>query len=121
MKKYNIFRNIALGALVVSSLSSCEDYLSLSNPNKTTVETFWTDLKDTKSGLYATYAALRNDYVLNIREEAWRSDLCWPGYGRPQPQNMKVGTGIVRIILTVLSQYPANGMLFISVSGVPIR
>ena len=118
MKKYNIFRNIALGALVVSSLSSCEDYLSLSNPNKTTVETFWTDLKDTKSGLYATYAALRNDYVLNIREEAWRSDLCWPGYGRPQPQN---NAGIVRIILTVLSQYPANGMLFISVSGVPIR
>ena len=41
MKKYNIFRNIALGALVVSSLSSCEDYLSLSNPNKTTVETLW--------------------------------------------------------------------------------
>lgn len=34
---------------------------------------------------------------------------------------LKVGTGIVRIILTVLSQYPANGMLFISVSGVPIR
>lgn len=91
MKKYNIFRNIALGALVVSSLSSCEDYLSLSNPNKTTVETFWTDLKDTKSGLYATYAALRNDYVLNIREEAWRSDLCWPGYGRPQPQNNAEG------------------------------
>ena len=119
MKKYNIFRNIALGALVVSSLSSCEDYLSLSNPNKTTVETFWTDLKDTKSGLYATYAALRNDYVLNIHGEV----TC---VGRDMVDlnhrtMLKVGTGIVRIILTVLSQYPANGMLFISVSGVPIR
>ncbi|MCS2308832.1 RagB/SusD family nutrient uptake outer membrane protein [Bacteroides thetaiotaomicron] len=65
--------------------------MSVSNPNKTTVETFWTDLIDTQSGLYATYAVLRNDYVLNIREEAWRSDLCWPGYGRPQPQSNAEG------------------------------
>lgn len=70
---------------------SCDKYLTEVNPNETTVETFWDDLSDTESGIYAAYAVLRNDYVLNIRQEAWRSDMGWPGYGRPVPQNNDEG------------------------------
>lgn len=73
------------------SATSCSDYLSEINPNKTTVETFWQNLDDTQSGLIAMYASLRNDYVWGIKEESWRCDEFWPGYGRPVPQNNAEG------------------------------
>lgn len=89
MKK-NIIKAV-FAVLMVLPLTSCDDFLTKVNPNETTTDTYWQDLTQTQSGLYATYAVLRNDYLLNIREEAWRSDMAWPGYGRPTPQNNDAG------------------------------
>ncbi len=73
------------------SATSCESYLLEENPNQVTTESYWNDLEDTKATIYAAYARLRSDYVLNIRAEAWRSDMAWPGYGRPQVSNNAMG------------------------------
>ena len=87
----NILKSIAILTVALPTFTSCDNYLTELNPNETTTEVFWNTLSDTQSGIYATYAVLRNDYVLNIRQEAWRSDMGWPGYGRPVPQNNDEG------------------------------
>lgn len=85
--KLKSIKNIAILIFAASSMVSCSDYLTESNPNLTTAMDFWQDLDDTQSGLTATYAALRDQYVLNIRQESIRCDMGWPGYGRPTPSN----------------------------------
>lgn len=89
--KNKIIKSIVMASLVIPTITSCDDYLTEINPNETTAEVFWNDLSETQSGIYATYAVLRNDYVLNIRQEAWRSDMGWPGFGRPVAQNNDAG------------------------------
>lgn len=89
--KNKIIKSIVMASLVIPTITSCDDYLTEINPNETTAEVFWNDLSETQSGIYATYAVLRNDYVLNIRQEAWRSDMGWPGFGRPVAQSNDAG------------------------------
>ncbi len=89
--KSNIFKILTVAVLILTTLTACDDYLTKENPNETTTDTYWQTLDQTQSGLYATYATLRNDYLLCIREEAWRSDMAWPGYGRPAPTTNDAG------------------------------
>lgn len=63
----NILKSIAILTVALPTFTSCDNYLTELNPNETTTEVFWNTLSDTQSGIYATYAVLRNDYVLNIR------------------------------------------------------
>ncbi|MFR9592367.1 MAG: RagB/SusD family nutrient uptake outer membrane protein [Rikenellaceae bacterium] len=89
--KLNIKKYIMVAFAALATLSSCNDYLTEENPNYTTTENFWQDLIDTQSGLNAAYAVLRTCDLLAIREEAWRSDMGWPGYGRPLPSSNAEG------------------------------
>lgn len=83
MKKSN-YKFILI--LMIGLLSSCnEDYLTESNPNLIASENYWKDLSDTNKGLTAAYSALLNPATLNIAEDALRSDMGWPGFGRPVP------------------------------------
>lgn len=74
---------ILISALAM--LVSCSDYLTETDPNMLSSETYWRNLDDTKAGLNATYAALLNHFILNIPQESCRADMGWPGYGRPSP------------------------------------
>ncbi len=89
--KLNIIKYAVVATLSVSLLASCEDYLTESNPNYTNVENFWEDLDDTQTGLNAAYAVLRTADIVATREEAWRSDMGWPGFGRPVPTDNATG------------------------------
>jgi hypothetical protein len=82
--KLNTFKSLIILILVGFS-TSCEEYLTLTDPNLLSSDTFWRDLNDTESGLTATYVALLNHFVLNISQESCRADMGWPGYGRPSP------------------------------------
>lgn len=65
-------------------LVSCNDeYLSEKNPNEISSGTFWKNLKDTNTGLVAAYNALLDEDIYAIIQEGLRSDMGWPGYGRP--------------------------------------
>lgn len=80
--KIDIIKYFAIIAVLFLSFS-CDDYLDETNPNQSSSDTYWQNLTHTDGSLTSTYGALQNNYVLNIREEAWRSDMGIPGYGRP--------------------------------------
>jgi len=80
--KLKIFNYLVLIVLVISS-SACTDWLEEANPNQLDKDSFWQTLDETNATLSAAYAALVSDFAINIREEAPRSDLATPGFGRP--------------------------------------
>lgn len=76
----------------MSIITSCnDDFLMEINPNELASDNFWRTLNDTEKGLIAVYASLRNDYVSGIAEDTWRSDMGWPGFGRPTPTSKGPG------------------------------
>lgn len=87
MKK--IFIKYTLFILTISAVISCNDEnLYESDPNRISKDNYWKDLSETQSGLYAAYHSLNSEYTLNIIEESLRSDMGWPGYGRPTPERI---------------------------------
>ncbi|WP_298493838.1 RagB/SusD family nutrient uptake outer membrane protein [uncultured Algibacter sp.] len=86
--KHILIKSIVI-IFTVSAIVSCadSDFLQESNPNVLGVDTYWRDLSDTQTGLNATYKTLHNPAVLNVIAEILRSDMGYPGYGRPVPQN----------------------------------
>nr|WP_320120705.1 RagB/SusD family nutrient uptake outer membrane protein [uncultured Marinifilum sp.] len=81
--KINIIKYIA-AVLVVLSFSSCDDdYLTEVNPNEITTESFWRNLTDCSTGLNAVYNQFKNPGLMGVSEELRRSDMCYPGWGRP--------------------------------------
>lgn len=72
--------------LAISLLISCSPDLTENNPNLSNSSNFWRNLEDTQLGLNTTYATLYSTYVLNVREEAVRSDLGYFSNVRPEPK-----------------------------------
>jgi len=69
-----------LGYIVVS----CDDEnLEVVNPNESSTGSFWKNLSDTNIGLSAAYNALLDEDIYMIVREGMRSDMGWPGFGRP--------------------------------------
>ena len=75
---------VPLGMLV-----SCdtEEFLDQRNPNEISKATYWRNLSETQQGLHAVYQTLHKPAVINKIKEILRSDLGYPGYGRPAPTN----------------------------------
>ncbi|PWJ55002.1 putative outer membrane starch-binding protein [Dyadobacter jejuensis] len=70
-------------ALVLVQLSGCNQYLTEVNPNEMSTGSFWKNLDDANSGLTAVYNSFKNPQILAFQEEYNRSDMTYPGYGRP--------------------------------------
>jgi len=85
MKKY-IYKFIAAACILIG-FSSCEDFLTKVNPNEMSVENFWSDLADCEKGLISVYNQFRNTGIMQLGDETHRSDLSYPGYGRPNTTN----------------------------------
>ncbi|EDM36268.1 putative outer membrane protein [Pedobacter sp. BAL39] len=66
---------------------SCQKFLEEVNPNKLATDNFWKTLDDCDAGLTSVYSAFKNPNVLAIEAESNRSDLTYPGYGRPNTSN----------------------------------
>lgn len=75
----------ALPILGVSS--ACSDFLEEVNPNEMSTESFWKTVDDLDAGMIAVYNAFKNQNVLAIGDEYNRSDMTWPGWGRPNTSN----------------------------------
>ncbi len=85
MKK--LFLKYLAAALLVFSISSCEDHLTQVNPNEITTDSFWKTLQDCETGLIAVYNQFRNPGLLQVADNGKRADLAWPGWGRPNTSN----------------------------------
>ncbi|MDE5417535.1 RagB/SusD family nutrient uptake outer membrane protein [Labilibaculum sp. DW002] len=83
MKKY-IYKCL-VGLMMLFSLSSCDDYLTEVNPNEVTTGSFWKTLNDCEIGLVGTYNQFSDGNIMLLSDETNRSDLSFPGYGRPSP------------------------------------
>ncbi|WP_163397325.1 RagB/SusD family nutrient uptake outer membrane protein [Flavobacterium fluviatile] len=71
--------------LAVGFLNSCSPDLTETNPNYTDSSNYWNNLTETNKGLTSAYATLLSQFVLNMREEAVRSDMGWYSTVRPTP------------------------------------
>ncbi len=70
MKKY-IY--ISVFILMMLSISSCDDFLSVQSPDQLTSETFWRDESDAQAGIAAAYSQL--EYYINTWSFA---EVKWP-------------------------------------------
>lgn len=86
--KHIIIKSILL-VFALGTICSCadNDFLQEQNPNIIGVDRFWRDMSETGAGLNAVYQTMHHPAVLNVIAEALRSDLGYPGYGRPVSQN----------------------------------
>ncbi len=82
-------RIILILTIGLLSLVACEnaDFLEEKNPNLIATDNYWKNLDETNATLNATYSVMLNHNVLSLQEEAWRADMGWPGWGRPNPSN----------------------------------
>ncbi|GHB63736.1 RagB/SusD family nutrient uptake outer membrane protein [Persicitalea jodogahamensis] len=84
--RYSILKHLALSLLLVGTLG-CSDFLEETNPNEMSTDSFWKTLDDADTGLIAVYNAFKNNNVLSTADEYNRSDMTWPGWGRPNTSN----------------------------------
>ncbi|GGF36398.1 RagB/SusD family nutrient uptake outer membrane protein [Echinicola rosea] len=88
MKLKNNLYKIMLCALPVLGMGTgCSDFLEEVNPNEMSTESFWKTVDDLDAGLIAVYNAFKNQNLLAIPDEYNRSDMTWPGWGRPNTSN----------------------------------
>ncbi|WP_162555798.1 RagB/SusD family nutrient uptake outer membrane protein [Reichenbachiella versicolor] len=82
----NILNKILIFSIASTLMMSCgEEWLEETDPNRISTDIYWANLDETETTLVSTYAALMDESVLSIEIDAWRSDMGWPGFGRPIP------------------------------------
>lgn len=80
----NILSNYWILLTFVGSLlffNSCQDFLTETNPNQQTKESFWKTLDDADQGLNAVYNRFKDQNIYDFGFNNW-SDLTFPGYGQ---------------------------------------
>lgn len=85
--KNSILKNIAIGLIIVFPFASCSDFLEETNPNALSTDNFWKTQADLELGLTSVYNSFKNSSVLRLVDEYQRSDMTWPGWGRPNTNN----------------------------------
>ncbi|TXE10201.1 RagB/SusD family nutrient uptake outer membrane protein [Seonamhaeicola algicola] len=77
--------------LLVTSLcifSCSEDFLEETNPVELSTSSFWLNINDLETGLTAVYNAFKDGNILRTGDEYNRSDMTFPGWGRPNTSNV---------------------------------
>ncbi len=102
MKLHNININKSLKAAAVacvampfaSTLTSCDDFLSIQPTNEIVLENYWTEEKDVTSVLNSCYAALASD-------DCMRRMIVW---GELRSDNMTKGAGLNNDLLQITKE-----------------
>lgn len=63
----------------VSFIQSCSDYVDETNPNEVSADDYFQDLGESQTVLTSVYGAMLNSWITSPKEEAWRSDMAFPG------------------------------------------
>lgn len=71
----NNIRKIVILVVAASFLQSCSDYLEQTNPNEASAATYWSNLDQSEASLTGVYGGMLDTFILNVDQEAIRSDL----------------------------------------------
>ncbi|WP_366183584.1 RagB/SusD family nutrient uptake outer membrane protein [Flavobacterium ovatum] len=83
MKK-TIYNKIVVVVAIATVFTGCSDsFLEQTNPNQTNVAAFWKTADDLLIGTTSVYNALKSQDIMLLSEETKRSDLAFPGFGKP--------------------------------------
>ncbi|WP_299668262.1 RagB/SusD family nutrient uptake outer membrane protein [uncultured Polaribacter sp.] len=76
MKNYvKIFVTI----VIIAFTQSCSDYVDETNPNEVSADAYFQNLGESQTVLTSVYGAMLNSWITSPKEEAWRSDMAFPG------------------------------------------
>lgn len=78
----NKIKSFFVFMMLIFTISSCDEFLTQTDPSSTPVEEFFENLADAEQVLTSVYTCLRNEALLNLRNDMYRADLAYPGYGR---------------------------------------
>ncbi|MGA9639649.1 RagB/SusD family nutrient uptake outer membrane protein [Flavobacterium sp.] len=88
MKKHIYAKLIAVMALTLSVTSCQKDWLTETNPNNISTDSFWKNTTDLQKGLTAVYKSFASNNNYKIIEGLANTDLAWAnGYQRPSNSN----------------------------------
>ncbi|WP_157208980.1 RagB/SusD family nutrient uptake outer membrane protein [Mariniflexile maritimum] len=87
MKKIIFKKTVLVMVLAITCFTCSESFLEETNPNNISTDSFWKTLGDLDTGLTSVYNALKNGNVLRTVDEYNRSDMTYPGWGRPSTTN----------------------------------
>ncbi|GAB1855495.1 hypothetical protein MHTCC0001_03290 [Flavobacteriaceae bacterium MHTCC 0001] len=88
MKK-TVQKKIVLLLAFAGIMFGCsEDFLEETNPVELSANSFWLNIDDLETGLTAVYNAFKSGSVLRLTDEYNRSDMTFPGFGRPNTSNV---------------------------------
>lgn len=80
-----------IGLLFVASFMTfgcAEDFLEETNPVELSTSSFWKTYNDLNVGLNAVYNGFKDESNLRLVDELNRSDMTFPGWGRPNTSNV---------------------------------
>ncbi|MFY0607709.1 MAG: RagB/SusD family nutrient uptake outer membrane protein [Cyclobacteriaceae bacterium] len=83
----NILTRILAVALIIGAVGCQDKFLEETNPNQISTDSYWKTLSDLESGLVAVYASFSTNNIFQTVNENHRSDIDWPGWGRPNTSN----------------------------------
>ena len=75
--KNNIFKTILIVAMI-GGFQSCDNYLTETNPNEISADIYWSNLEESNLSLTGVYNAMLSQFILNMPDEALRSDMGYP-------------------------------------------
>lgn len=75
MAQYQLYKRISLAIMIIFSLSSCNDWLSIAPENDLIKEKFWTKTDDVNGALAATYNAFRSAALESFVWGELRADM----------------------------------------------
>ena len=87
MKKMIFKKSVLVMVLAITCFACSKSFLEETNPNNVSTENFWLTVGDLDNGLTAVYNAFKNGNVLRTLDEYNRSDMTYPGWGRPSTTN----------------------------------
>lgn len=89
MKK-TIFKKTVLATLVlaITCFACSESFLEEANPTLLSSDSYWKTIDDLNGGLIAVYSSFKDGNVLRTGDEYNRSDMTFPGWGRPNTSNV---------------------------------
>ncbi len=88
MKKMTLKKTVFLLVTSLFIFGCAEDFLEETNPVELSTDSFWLNIDDLETGLTSVYNAFKDGNVLRISDEYNRSDMTFPGWGRPNTSNV---------------------------------